>query len=109
MANYPLLNKIPFDKIPSIFRNLFFLTGVTYVVWMLFLDDNNMISQYRLRNELKGMNEKMVYYQVEAQKAETEYNSLMNDPAYAIRFARKKYWMKKSNEDVFVVLSPTKK
>ncbi len=109
MANYPILNKIPFDKIPSIFRNLFFLTGVSYVVWMLFLDDNNMISQYRLRNELKGMNEKMVYYQDEAQKAETEYNSLMNDNDYAIRFARKKYWMKKSNEDVFVVLSPTKK
>jgi cell division protein DivIC len=98
------LSKEAIRKIPPIFRNVFFLAGVLFSVWMLFLDDNNMLSQYRLWSELRDMESKMKYYKAEAIKVENEYNKLMNNERYAMQYAREKYWMKKDNEDLYIVV-----
>lgn len=104
-----LLSTLHYDRLPSLFRNVFFLSIVSFTVWMLFFDDNNLIKQYRLLKELSEIEKKKEFYRVEAKRVSEEYNAIMNDDEYALRYAREKYWMKRSNEDVYIVLESEKK
>ena len=88
---------------PAIFRNIFFLTGIFFVVWMLFLDENNMVNQYRKRAELIALEKKRDYYKEEIYKAQEKFQLLTTNAASQEKFARENYWMKKDNEDVFVI------
>jgi cell division protein FtsB len=63
-----------------------------------------MVSQYRLWRELHEMEGKMDFYKQEAIKVEQEYNKLMTDEHYVSQYAREKYWMKKDNEDLYIVV-----
>lgn len=96
------------NKIPPIFRNVFFLSAIAFLVWMLFLDDNNMMSQYRLYKELKEMEGKKEFFKKESFAATAEYNAIVDNPQYVERFAREKYWMKKDNEDLYIIVKTDK-
>ena len=37
-------------------------------------------------------------------KVEQEYNKLITDEHYVSQYAREKYWMKKDNEDLYIVV-----
>jgi cell division protein FtsB len=50
------------------------------------------------------MEGKMDFYKQEAIKVEQEYNKLMTDEHYVSQYAREKYWMKKDNEDLYIVV-----
>lgn len=92
-----------FLALPWYFRNIFFLSAVFFIVWMLFFDENNWILQYQRHNELKKLKEKEKYYIEEIIKTDDQYRSLTTDKASQEKFARENYWMKKDNEDVFVI------
>lgn len=104
-----LLSTLQYNRLPSLFRNVFFLSIVSFTVWMFFFDDNNFLKQYRLLKELNEIEKKKEYYRAEAMRVSDEYNAIMNDDDYALRYAREKYWMKRSNEDVYIVLESEKK
>lgn len=67
-------------NLPPIFRNLFFLTGVAFAVWMLFFDENNMLVQYNRRQELIALQKKTGYYKREITKVEKQYQELTTAP-----------------------------
>ena len=92
-------------NLPPIFRNLFFLTGVVFAVWMLFFDENNMLVQYNRRQELIALQKKTGYYKREITKVEKQYQELTNSAESQEKFARENYMMKKDNEDVFVIVN----
>jgi cell division protein FtsB len=107
---FALMNKLKewFLSLPFIFRNVFFLTGTAFLVWMIFFDDNNFILQYQRRKELKAIQEKKKYYIDEIIKVEQQYHDLTTNKATQEKFARENYWMKKDNEDVFVFIEKEK-
>lgn len=90
-------------NLPPIFRNIFFLTTIAFAVWMIFLDENNMINQYRKRSELIDLEKKRDYYKNEIFKAQEKFELLTTNAASQEKFARENYWMKKDNEDVFII------
>ena len=92
-------------NLPPIFRNLFFLTGVVFAIWMLFFDENNMLVQYNRRHELIALQKKTGYYKHEITKVEKQYQELTNSAESQEKFARENYMMKKDNEDVFVIVN----
>ena len=92
------------NKIPPIFRNVFFLSSTAFVVWMLFLDENNAFTQYRLYQQWKKIEAEKLFYQNEAAKAEAQYYAVTDDQRYVERLAREKYLMKKDNEDLFIIV-----
>lgn len=92
------------QKTPPLFRNVFFLTGIGFIVLMLFIDDNNMFAQYRLYKQWKKIEVEKEFYKAEMEKAREQYYAIMNDQQYVERYAREKYLMKKNNEDLFVIV-----
>lgn len=74
------------------------------MLWMLFLDGNDLINQVKLTRQLNNLEREKAYYEEKIVEVEKARQELMNDPAMLERYAREKYLMKKPNEDVYVVV-----
>lgn len=91
-------------KTLTILKNKYTITILFLLVWLLFFDRYDFITQYKTVQELKKLEEERLYYSAEIKKNEEDLNHLLKDPIYLERFAREKYMMKQDNEDVFVII-----
>jgi cell division protein FtsB len=70
----------------------------------MFFDRHDIISQVKLRKELKKLEEEKEFYLREIAKDSKNLNELLTNPKTLEKFAREKYLMKKENEDIFVIV-----
>ena len=85
-------------------KNKYLLTLTVFAVWMIFFDTQNIITtHFKLRNELKQLEESRNYYLDQIESTKKELEQLKSDPATLEKYAREKYHMKKDNEDLFIV------
>ena len=92
------------DKIPPILKNKYLLTGVAFLVLMLFLDRNNLVSQYKMRKELNGLRQELQFYRDQAQKDSAELSRLTGDSLELEKLGREKYLMKRDSEDIYIIV-----
>ena len=92
-------------KVPAIFRNKFVFTGFVFLIWMLFFDQNNVFVQMDRWHALRDAEGKADYYKEETEIARQQLNELLTNEHTLEKFAREKYYMKKPNEDVFVIVN----
>ncbi|NOT74505.1 MAG: septum formation initiator family protein [Cyclobacteriaceae bacterium] len=90
-------------QIPPTFRNFYFVTGVSFLVWMTFLDSNDLINRFRLTAKLNSLENEREYYMEKIQAVEKDRNELMGTTELLEKFAREKYLMKKQTEDIFII------
>jgi len=74
------------------------------LIWWIFFDQESLIVQYELARVRIGLEKQKDYYNNEIEKDETSINTLQNDTVFLEKYAREKYFMKKDNEDVFVIV-----
>jgi cell division protein DivIC len=92
------------DNIPSWIKNKYFLTAAGFAVWILFIDDRDFITtHFRHKEELKKLEASKKYYQAQIAATRAELDKLKSNPSTIEKYAREKYFMKKDNEDVFVI------
>jgi len=96
-------------RLLELFRNKYFLAIVAFTVWMLFFDKNDMLSQYEYRAEVNKLQEENNFYQKETAAVKKDLTELDSNLNTAEKFAREKYFMKKDNEDVFVIVKAEEK
>lgn len=94
-----------YQRIPSPLRNKYVLTTLGFIIWLLFFDRHDIISQLKLRKELQKLEEEKTFYLKEIEKDSKNLNELLTDPKTLEKFAREKYLMKKDNEDIFVIVN----
>ncbi|MAS67917.1 MAG: septum formation initiator family protein [Flavobacteriaceae bacterium] len=93
------LFKNPWFKLAT---NLYALIGIFFIVWMVFLDSNSLLIYFNLENKLT---------ELKRQKSTLEENIdldrqtllQLSDSTEMERYARERYLMKKSNEDVYLI------
>lgn len=94
------------DRLPHWMRNRYMITVLIFILWLLLLDPNNIISrvkEVRTRNRL--MREKEYYMgRIEEDKRKLEELRTSNDNLE--KFAREQYYMKKPDEDLFIIVTP---
>ena len=88
----------------TLIKNKYFLALVAFVLWVGFFDKNDFYSQLELHRQVKELEKEKQYYLTEIEKNKQELNALQNDPKMLEKFAREKYFMRKDNEDVFVIV-----
>ncbi|MCA6074181.1 FtsB family cell division protein [Fulvivirga sedimenti] len=91
-------------KIPPITRNFYFLATAFFMIWMLFIDNNDFITQISLRQKLSNLEDEKTYYQEKINEVKEEREELLSNDELLEKFAREKYYMKKKTEDVFVIV-----
>jgi len=90
-------------KLPRFARNFFFLFGAFFLFWMLFVDSNDLFSQYQLSRKLKGLEAEKEYYKQKIEEVKQDREELFSDPELLEKFAREKYLMKKESEDLYII------
>ena len=92
------------SRIPKFFKNFYFLVAFCFLVFMIFFDPNDFISQYKMRGGLKELEAEKGYYLERIAEVEMERKALLNDQKKLEQFARENYLMKKPTEDVYVIV-----
>ncbi len=95
------------EKIPPVFRNKYVLTIIIFVVWVLLLDSNNLISRYKDMMELHKLKIDKEYYTKRIQEDKHKLQELKTDNHNLEKFAREQYRMKKPDEDLYIILTPS--
>ena len=91
-------------RIPPIFKNFYFLIGVFFLFWIVFIDSNDLLTQYRLGSKLSNLEDEKAYYNEKIGEVKKDREELMSNKELLEKFAREKYLMKKPTEDIFVVV-----
>ena len=94
------------NKVPPIFRNKYILTILIFLVWILLLDSNNLISRFQDMRELHRLRKDREYLQNKVEVDKKKINELKTDNHNLEKFGREQYLMKKPDEDLFIVLTP---
>ena len=79
--------------------NKYSVSASLFVIWMLFFDKHNFFTQWTLRSSVNQLENSIEEYQDQLAKAETAHQDLMNNKE---KFAREKYLMHRSDEDIFL-------
>jgi cell division protein FtsB len=80
------------------------LTTIVLVVWIAFFDGSNLISQFRLWQKYREIEDEKQYYVDALKKVKEEEKEVMGNADAMEKFAREKYLMKKTGETVFVIV-----
>lgn len=85
------------------FRNFYVVTGTCFVIWLTFLDSNDLISRFKMGAKLRSLQNEKEYYQEKVMEVEKDRTELMTNKELLEKFAREKYLMKKETEDIFII------
>jgi cell division protein FtsB len=96
-------------RLLELLRNKYFLAVVAFAVWMLFFDKNDMLAQYEYSSAVNKLQQEKDFYTEETASVKKDLNELDSNLNSLEKFAREKYFMKKDNEDVFVVVNDSTK
>jgi cell division protein DivIC len=94
--------------IPSWLKNKYLLALAAFLVWILFFDSRDLLTQRERTQELEKLQESKTYYSSEIEKEKKALQELKSNPAAIEKLAREKYLMKKDNEDLFIVQKAAK-
>ncbi len=73
-----------------------------FTTWMIFLDNYSYFDHRILNKQIKELEDNKTYYQEEIRK-DKENIKLLKDPNHIEKYAREKYYMKKENEDIYLI------
>ena len=90
-------------KLPKPLRNKYLILFLLFILWVVFIDDYNLINQSKIKNTVDDLKIQKEFYISEIKSDSTELYKLQNDPAEQEKFAREKFLMKKENEDIFII------
>jgi cell division protein DivIC len=94
-----LIAKYPFLKMIA---NRYILVLIFFAIWMLFLDNYSYLEHRVLNQEIDEIEDNIDYYKSEIKKDSANIKHLKNNDRVE-KFAREKYYMKRENEDIYII------
>lgn len=95
------------EKIPPPLRNRYILTTVLFLVWIILLDSNNLLARIKDMKELKNLKNDREYFSKKIESDRVKLRELKTDNDNLEKFAREQYLMKRADEDLYIVLTPS--
>lgn len=75
-----------------------------FMLWMILFDNTSFLVMNEINQEINKYQAQKAYYQSEYEKNNGFYKKLMNNKTEREKFARENYFMKKSNEQIFIMV-----
>lgn len=86
----------------SILKKPFVLILLIFLIWMLFFDANSYLIHRELNKEINELEKEKNYYLREMEADKKIIKQLSTDDGIE-KLAREKYYMKKENEDIYII------
>ena len=83
-------------------KNIFVIIFIVFAVWMLFIDSNSLMIHHELNEDITDLEDEKEYYNKEIEKDEKAIKRLSTEDGIE-KLAREKYYMKKDNEDIYII------
>jgi cell division protein DivIC len=83
--------------------NKYIISSVLFIVWISFFDKFNIFQVYKKKQELNQLIERKLYYKNEIEKTKQALSNLRENSLNIEKIAREKYFMKKDNEDLYIL------
>ncbi|MDY2588151.1 FtsB family cell division protein [Winogradskyella aquimaris] len=84
------------------FKNIYILVLLVFVIWMLFFDAHSLLFHNELNKEIEELEYQKEHYKNEIVKDNKAIKELSTEEGTE-RAARENYYMKKANEDIFII------
>ncbi len=88
------------DRIQKLVRNRYFLVAVGFLIYVIFFDHSRLISQWQLERDIQKLEQDKEQYQSQIEEIRGERLEIGKDKE---RYAREHYFMKRADEDVYIV------
>lgn len=75
---------------------------ILFLVWMIFFDANSYLIHRELDNDINALEDNAEFYQKEIEQ-DKSFIKKMEDNDEMEKFAREKYYLKKENEDIYII------
>ncbi len=82
--------------------NKYVLILILFIIWMIFFDANSYLIHHELDNDINALENNAEFYQKEIDH-DKEFIKKMEDSNEMEKFAREKYYLKKENEDIYII------
>ncbi|MBU87326.1 MAG: septum formation initiator [Flavobacteriaceae bacterium] len=83
-------------------KNIYVIVSLFFIIWMLFIDVNSYVFHRQLNKEIKELEMRKKTLEEDIQKDMNLLEYLKDDENYEA-FARENFFMRKENEDVFII------
>jgi len=74
-----------------------------FIIWLVFFDTNNIIDRHISKKKIDRMEEEINYYKQRILTDSINLEELQTNNKILEKFAREKYFMKRNNEDIFII------
>ena len=94
------------ERMPPWMKNKYVLTILVFLVWIILLDPNNLVSSVREIKTRNRLEQEKEYYMNRIEEDRRKLKELRTSNENLEKFAREQYRMKKPDEDLFIIVSP---
>jgi len=81
---------------------MYILVLTVFVIWMLFFDTNNLMIHLELKKQIEKLEKDAEFLKKEISKDKKTIEKL-SDPKELEKFAREQYYLKKKNEEIYLI------
>ncbi|MFP4448731.1 MAG: FtsB family cell division protein [Bacteroidota bacterium] len=98
-----ILQKVLNRSLP-VLKNKYVLTFLIFLLWIIFFDQNNLMDRTRQMKSNNKLEDEKTYYLERIEEDSTKLHQLKTDADNLEEFAREEYYMKKDNEDIYIIV-----
>ncbi len=92
------------SKIVKSIINKYTIVLAAFVVWVMFFDDNNIRQHKKNLQELAMLQEQVSFYKHKIEADKRKLIELQTNDENLEKFAREQFFMKKANEEIYVIV-----
>ncbi len=82
--------------------NKYLLILILFIIWMFFFDTNSFFIHNELNHDVNALEDNKEFYKEEIKKDKV-FIEKMKDSDEVEKFAREEYFLKKENEEIFII------
>ena len=95
-------SEIKKNKWVRFLSNKYVLIFLLFLVWMIFFDTNSYFIHKELNDDINALEKSKTFYEEEIKK-DKAFIEKMNDSDEIEKYAREKYFLKRENEDIYII------
>jgi cell division protein DivIC len=93
----------------AVLKNKYFIAVAFFIIWMSFFDPKDWGLLFARKEKLRDLEKSEKHLTLQIADTRKELDLLKTNAQTIEKYAREKYYMKKDNEDLFIVNSEEKK
>ena len=90
-------------NIPNILKNKYIICTIVFVVLFFFIDDNSISTSFSLKEQKEKLEEEKLFLEKRIKEDSIRIQQFHNNISEYEKYGRENYYMKRKDEDIFII------